>query len=140
MPQPVLLFDGECGLCRRLVLSLLRSDRAGHLRFATLQSEPGQNYLRAQGLPVDDFNTLVFVPDWNRPDAGDYKLRTDGALAAAAEAGGVWRAMSGLRVLPAWLRDPFYRLVARTRFALFGRYRPTPLPDPAWEGRFLSGW
>jgi predicted DCC family thiol-disulfide oxidoreductase YuxK len=40
-------------------------------------------------------------------------------------------------VLPAWLRDPFYKLVAKSRYALFGEYKPTPLPDPTWAKRFL---
>lgn len=138
MRQPVLLFDGECGLCNRIVRWLLRSDKAGRLHYAPLQSEPAQNYLRAQGLPTEDFDSLVFVPDWNEPRSGAARLRTDGALSAAAEVGGFWRVVSWLRILPTWLRDPFYKLVARTRYALFGEYRPSPLPNPEWEKRFLA--
>ena len=135
--MPVLLFDGECGLCNRVVRWLLRSDRAGRLRFAPLQGAPAQAYLRAQGLPTEDFDSLVFVTDWNNPAPGGYALRTDGALAAAEVVGGGWRLVAWLRVLPAWLRDPFYKLVARSRYALFGEYKPTPLPDQAWAERFL---
>ena len=137
MRQPVLLYDGECGLCNRLVRALLRADQAGRLHYAPLQSEPAQAYLRGQGLPVTDFDSLVFVPDWNRT-ADAPLLRTNGALAACAEVGGVWRVVAWLRVLPAWLRDPFYKLVARSRYALFGAYRPAPLPEPEWEKRFLA--
>lgn len=136
--QPVLLFEGECGLCNRVVRLLLRTDRRGRLRFAPLESAPAQAYLRARGLPTEDFDSLVFVPDWAAPERHAPLFRTDGALAAAAEAGGGWRLVTWLRVLPAWSRDPFYKLVARTRYALFGEYRPTPLPNPAWEERFLK--
>lgn len=138
MRQPVLLYDGECGLCNRLVRMLLRSDKTGCLHYAPLQSEPAQNYLRAQGLPTKDFDSLVFVPDWNDPRAGAARLRTDGALSAAKEVGGVWRVVAGLRILPAWLRDPAYKLIARTRYAFFGEYKPSPLPEPEWEKRFLA--
>jgi predicted DCC family thiol-disulfide oxidoreductase YuxK len=138
MRQPVLLYDGGCGLCNRLVRALLRADRTGRLHYAPLQSEPAQAYLRGQGLPVRDFDSLVFVPDWNHPAAGAPLLRTSGALAACAEVGGAWRAVAWLRVLPAWLRDPFYKLMARSRYALFGAYRPSPLPEPEWEKRFLA--
>lgn len=134
---PVLLYDGTCGLCHRVVRVLLRSDRRGRLRFAPLQGAAAQAYLRARGLPTEDFDTLVFVPDWREPERHAPLLRTDGMLAAAAEVGGAWRLVTWLRVLPAWSRDPFYRLVARTRYALFGEYRPGPLPDPAWPDRFL---
>ena len=137
MPRPVLLYDGECGLCNRLVRLLLRSDRAGRLNYAPLQGEPAQAYLRAQGLPVTDFDSLVFVPDWDQPVQGAYRLRTDGALAACAIVGGGWRMLSWLRVLPRWVRDPFYKLVARLRYALFGEYRGKPLAESEWKDRFL---
>ena len=47
MARPVLLYDGECGLCNRLVRLLLRADRAGRLNYAPLQSGPAQTYLGA---------------------------------------------------------------------------------------------
>lgn len=138
MPRPVLLYDGECGLCNRVVRSLLKADGGGKLNFAPLQSEPAQNYLRSHGLPVRDFDSMVFVPDWNRPELNEYQLRTDGALAACAIVGGGWGKLASLRILPRWLRDSVYKVVAKTRYALFGVYRPTPLPDPEWKKRFLA--
>lgn len=123
-PQPVLLFDGECGLCQACVRFLVKLDEHRRLRFAPLQGAPAQAYLRAQGLPTRDFDSLVFVPDWTRPAPGAYRLRTDGALGACAVAGGVGRELANLRALPAWFRDAIYRVVARSRFALFGPARP----------------
>lgn len=136
-PQPVLLFDGECGLCHWCVRRLLKWDRAGRLHFAPLQGEPAQAYLRARGLPVRDFDSLVFVPDWNQPAGSAPLLRTEGALAASAVAGGPGRVLATFRVLPRGFRDWGYRLVARSRYALFGEYRPRPLPRPEWQARFL---
>lgn len=137
MSQPVLLYDGDCGLCNRLVRRLLRSDRAKRLKFTTLQGAAGQGYLRTRGLPTEDFDSLVFAPDWDDP-ARPPLLRTDGALAAAAVVGGAWRAITWLHILPAWLRDPFYKLVARTRYALFGEYHGKPLAESGWRERFLA--
>jgi predicted DCC family thiol-disulfide oxidoreductase YuxK len=135
--KPVLLYDGTCGLCNRIVRLLLRADHAGRLSYAPLQSGPAQEYLRQQGLPTQDFDSLVFVPDWNAPVTGGYRLRTDGALAAAAVVGGVWRLVTWTRILPAGLRDFLYKLVARFRYALFGEYRGKPLAESEWGGRFL---
>lgn len=135
--RPVLLYDGECGLCNRIVRLLLSTDRARRLRFTTLQGEQGQAYLRAHGLPTQDFDSLVFAPDWDDP-ARRPQVRTEGALAAAAVVGGSWRLVTWLQILPAWLRDPFYKLVARSRYALFGAYRGKPLAEsPEWVSRFL---
>ena len=136
-PRPVLLYDGQCGLCNRVVRLLLRTDRAGRLYFAALQSAPAQAYLREQSLPTEDFDSLVFVMDWNYPLVYPPLLRTDGALAAAAVVGGVWRLITWMRVLPVGLRDGAYKLVARSRYALFGEYRGKPLKESEWAQRFL---
>ncbi len=136
--QPVLLYDGECGLCNAVVRFMLREDAGGRMQFAPLQSAPAQAYLRTQGLPTKDFDSLVFIPDWIGRENGKPKLRTAGVCAALDELGGVWRVASWLRMLPPWLRDSAYKLVAKSRYALFGKYRPTPLPEPDWERRFLA--
>jgi len=121
-PRPVLLFDGECGLCVALVRLLLRRDRRGRLRFAALQGGHGQAALRARGLPTADFDSLVFLP---AGDEGPALLRTDGALAVLAELGGAWVRMAAVaRRVPASWRDAAYRVVARLRYAVFGRVRP----------------
>ncbi|MGD2018124.1 MAG: DCC1-like thiol-disulfide oxidoreductase family protein, partial [Planctomycetota bacterium] len=48
--RPLLLYDGECGLCSRTVRFVLRRDRLKRLRFAALRSAAGEAALRAAGL------------------------------------------------------------------------------------------
>lgn len=134
---PVLFFDGECGLCHRLVRLLLWLDRAGRLRYAPLQGPAAQAYLRSQGLPTEDFDSLVFVPSWAERSRPAYQLRTDGALAALRVCGGVGRVVAWLRVLPRSWRDAGYQVIARWRYRLFGPWRPRPLARAEWETRFL---
>src|SRR5512140_2976539 len=99
---PVLLFDGECGLCHRVVRLLLRLDREARLRFAPLQGPSAQAFLRTHGLPAADFDSLVFVPDWARRDSPEFKLRTAGAIAALRVCGGAGRVLAdGLAIFPA---------------------------------------
>src|SRR5688572_29502481 len=108
---PVLFFDGECGLCNRVVRLLLRLDRRGALRFAPLQGMAGQEYLRRHGLPIADFDSMIFVPNWATRARPEFLLRTDGAIAALRVIGG-WRAalLAWIRFLPASWRDALYRL------------------------------
>jgi predicted DCC family thiol-disulfide oxidoreductase YuxK len=133
---PVLLFDGECGLCNRVVRMLLRLDRRGALRFSPLQGPPAQAFLRGHGLPTEDLSTLVFIPDWSRRDGPGHLLRTDGVAAALRAAGRpVPAALLSLRPRP--VRDAAYRLVARTRRRIFGPWSDCPLPRPEWRERFF---
>ena len=139
MPRPVLLFDGECGLCNRVVRILLRLDRSARLGFAPLQGRPAQEFLRAHNLPDRDFDSLVFVPDWSRRERPELLLRTDGVIAALRLCGGAGRTLAAaLGVVPAVCRDASYRLVARWRYRMFGAWRPRPLARPEWADRFIS--
>lgn len=135
-PQRVLLFDGECGLCQALVRFLLRRDRRRQrLWFAPLQGATAQAFLRSRDLPTTDFDTAVYVPDWaDRREA--ILVRNDAVVGALADLGGAWRAVTWCRVLPVSWRDAAYRLVARTRYRLFGTYRPRAVP-PEWQARIL---
>ena len=138
-PRPVLFFDGDCGLCNRVVRRLLALDREGRLRYAPLQGPLAQAYLRAHGLPTEDFSTLVFVPDWDHRERPDFALRTAGVIAALRVCGGRGRALAGLLGLfPAGLRDAAYGIVARWRMRLFGPWQACPLPRPEWAARFLE--
>ena len=136
--MPVLLFDGECGLCSAIVRFLIRRDPAGRLRFAPLQGPVAREYLRLQGLPLEEPDSLVFVPDWNKRLTRNYLLRTAGALACCAELGGAWRAAAWLKVIPAFLRDPAYRLVSRLRKRLSAKLQLKVESDPSWAHRFLE--
>ena len=85
--HPVLFFDGECGLCNRLVRLLLRLDRKAVLRFGPLQGSTAQQYLRTHGLPTADFDTLIYAPDWNRREFPEFLVRTAGVIAALRATG-----------------------------------------------------
>lgn len=135
--KPLLLYDGECGLCNAVVRFLLREDTEARLRFAPLQSSIGQAFLRNKGLDTEDFESLVFIPD-STQSGGDFYLRTDGVTRVLDEIGGIWRIALCLRAIPRRWRDGAYKLVARTRYRLFGEYVPSPLPDPRWAERILT--
>ena len=133
----MLLFDGECGLCNRVVRRLLKFDEHGVLRYAPLQGSAAQEFLRTHGLPANDFESLVFVPDWSRRHERDYLLRTDGVIAALRAVGAARHAVP-LVIMPRALRDAGYRLVARWRHRIFGPWKACPLPRPEWAKRFLE--
>lgn len=136
---PVLLFDGECGLCQRLVRLLLRLDRRRRLCFAPLQGPAAQGYLRQHGLPATDGESMILVPDWHRRDPPRYLQRTDAMIAALREVGGIGRMVAAvLRLVPAAWRDAGYRLVARWRRKIFGAARAGVLARPEWSGRLLD--
>jgi predicted DCC family thiol-disulfide oxidoreductase YuxK len=135
---PVLLFDGECGLCVRCVRLLLKADRRGRLRFAPLQSGVAQQFLRERELATADFDSAIFIPDWTRRRETALRFRSDAMLAAVREVGGAWRFVSWLQVVPRGWRDGVYCWVARRRRRFFGLGDVEVLSTEFGLERFIS--
>lgn len=132
--QQVVLFDGECPLCHRLVRFLLRADRQRVLRLATVQSPAGQDLLRWAGLPTDNFNTIAWIHD------RQLQVRSEAFFAILAQLGWPWRMLSILRLFPLGLRDGVYNGVAKNRYRWFGTLPAgSALPGAQEPGRYLSG-
>jgi predicted DCC family thiol-disulfide oxidoreductase YuxK len=128
---PVVVFDGICPLCSANARFILRRDRRRHFRLASMQSEAGQALYRRFGIDPADPETLIVVD-------GDRAIRdTDAILAIWSGLGWPWRAAAALRIVPAALRDPLYRWVARNRYRLFGRRETCWLPGPELADRLL---
>ncbi|MDB5501049.1 MAG: thiol-disulfide oxidoreductase family protein [Tardiphaga sp.] len=63
--------------------------------------------------------------------------KSDGALTVLSLLPGFgW--VRVLRVLPGWLRDPVYNLIARNRYRIFGRSDVCMVPDAAFRARVIE--
>jgi predicted DCC family thiol-disulfide oxidoreductase YuxK len=136
--NPIILYDGVCGLCNRLVQFLLKHDKHGRLRFAALQSDFADKVLRRHGIDPKDLDTVHVVENYDQPNERVLQ-RSDAILRAGRELGGLWGAFSSIaRVVPRPVRDLVYRFVATNRYRVFGRYDTCMLPDPNQRSRFLD--
>ena len=160
--HPILLYDGVCGLCNRLVQFILRRDPGGVFRFASLQSPLAGRILARHGADAGDLDTVYVVVNCDRADEellarsdavifvlrhlGADSLRSAGRAkapvptpATATPGSAFWR-MSGflLQCVPRTVRDWGYRVVARNRYRVFGRYDTCPLPGEDTRERFLD--
>jgi predicted DCC family thiol-disulfide oxidoreductase YuxK len=129
---PVVLFDGVCNLCNAAVRTVVRHDDAGVFRLAPLQSPVGRELLRRHDLPTGDLDSVVLV------DADGAHVRSTAALRVCRRLGPPWSLLAPLLAVPAPLRDPFYDLVARVRYRVFGRTDECQVPEPAVRERFAE--
>ncbi len=134
-PNPLILYDGLCGLCNRLVRFVLRHDIRARFRFASLQSDHAARILQRHALEFQELDTIYVVDGTGeRP-----KDRTDAVIFILRELGGFWRvAATVLRIFPRPLRDWGYRIVAGHRYRVFGKYESCPLPEAKYQDRFLE--
>lgn len=127
----VLLYDGVCGLCNRVVRWILRFDRGGPMRFATLEGDLG-NEARRLIPELDGVDSLVLL---SRAGA---QVRSTAALEVARYLGGPWSLALLAYAVPRPWRDRLYDWVARRRYRVFGRLEACPLPAPEVRERFLD--
>lgn len=127
----IILFDGVCVLCAANARFVLRHDRRGHFRLASIQSEAGQALCRRFGIDPDDPETMLVIE-------GDRARRSSDAVLVIAEGlGWPWRILGVLRGVPRAWRDTLYAWVARNRYRLFGRCETCWAPSSEQKARIL---
>ena len=107
------------------------------MRFASLQSEFAASLLTRHGLDSRDLDTVYLVLDYKQP--GERVLaRSDAILYLLRQIGGVWGIASLGRVLPRWVRDGMYKIIAGSRYRVFGKYETCVLPEEKHRHKFLD--
>jgi predicted DCC family thiol-disulfide oxidoreductase YuxK len=129
----VVLYDGGCGLCSRAVRFIAAHDPAARYRYAALGSQIAGEVLRGARVPPQLPDSVVLVEE-----DGTVRVESDAALAILRELQGPVRHLARLRSVPRPLRDAVYRLIARTRYRIFGRHDVCELPAPWLRERFLD--
>ena len=127
----IVLFDGVCNFCNGAVNFIISHDRDKKFRFAPLQSEIGQELQEKYGIG-NDIDSIVLVENDKA-----YTHSTAG-LRVARTMGGIWSLAYVFIIVPAPIRDFFYRAFAKNRYRLFGRQEACMLPTPDVRERFLT--
>lgn len=128
--KPVVFFDGVCNLCNASVDLILRNDPKNRFLFSSLQGEAARRLLPPTDL--QNLNTLIFYEN------GEIFRRSTAALKIAVRLSGLWPLFGVFFILPRFLRDPFYDLIARNRYRFWGKKETCRIPSPAERAKFLD--
>lgn len=133
----LVLYDGVCGLCNALNQFLLSRDPDDHFRFASLQSALAASLLKSYEVNAVDLDTVYVVADYGLPSRR-LLARSDAILHVLGRLGGGWGLLRIGSALPRSLRDALYRVVARNRYSLFGKYDVCLMPEERYRKKFLD--
>jgi predicted DCC family thiol-disulfide oxidoreductase YuxK len=130
--HPIIVFDAQCVLCSANAQFVLRHDRRGYFRLASMQGAVGAALYRRFGIDPGNPESLIVVD-------GDRLYRdSDAILTIYTGLGWPWRALAAAgRAVPRFLRDPVYRWIARHRYRLFGRRDVCWVPSAEHAERVL---
>lgn len=127
----VIIFDGVCNFCNASVNFIMDRDPQGIFRFTANQSEAGQKILSEAGEPTDEVGTVYLY------DNGVIYKESSAALRIAKRLVFPWNLCYGWIIVPAFIRDFVYRIIARNRYRWFGKRESCRLPSPDEAARFI---
>ena len=132
--QDIIFFDGVCGLCNRTIDFVLREDREQVFLYSPLQGETFRKIAhdRPETLKADSIFVL------RRDPKREVLLQESQALLYILDNLPRYRWLARIgRVLPAQMRDAVYRVIAATRYRIWGKTDSCRLPSPDERRRFL---
>jgi predicted DCC family thiol-disulfide oxidoreductase YuxK len=133
----LVLYDGVCGLCSRLLQFLLKHDHRAVFNFASLQSATGKAIVERCGGDPHELTSFYVLANYRTP-ASRFFTKSRAALFVAGELGWPWKSIRVAGILPTALLDRLYDVVARTRYRVFGRYEQCLVPRPEFRSRFVD--
>ncbi len=129
--QPIVLFDGVCNFCNASVDFIIRHDPHARFRFAPLQSPMGEELQRRYNLDATALDTLVLI------ERGRASRKSTAALRIAQRLRGPYPLLYLLILIPRFIRDFCYDVLARNRYHWFGKRDECVIPSAEVRDRFL---
>jgi predicted DCC family thiol-disulfide oxidoreductase YuxK len=130
--QPIVLFDGVCNLCHSSVQFIIAHDKESKFRFTSLQSDIGKELLHRYEVKIENLQSTVLLLN------GKYYVYSDAVLEVLRRLGGTWAWLYIFKVVPSFIRNGIYHIVARNRYRWFGKKDQCWIPTPDLKARFLS--
>lgn len=128
--KSLILFDGYCHLCSRLVQFILKFDRNKIFLFAPLESDAGLFWKGKRQIP-ESVDSIILIEET------DFLIKSDAVLKIARQLGGLFKFLLIFRAIPRSWRNRVYDLIARNRFRWFGRRESCMMPTKEQRKRFI---
>ena len=112
---PVILYDGYCNLCNGAVNFVIKRDKKNIFRFASLQSPEGRNMLLGFSSLKRNVDSIIYCEDKK------FYMKSTAVLRIFKKLGRAWQLLYVFIIIPSFIRDPLYDLIARNRKSWFGQ-------------------
>ncbi|WP_291116189.1 thiol-disulfide oxidoreductase DCC family protein [Flavobacterium sp. UBA6135] len=129
--KKIILFDGVCNLCDNSVQFIIKHDAKDIFRFASLQSEVGQQIVKYLGIDTKKVDSIVlYVP------GEAYYLKAEAAMQIAKELKS-WHKIISYLSFTGSFGNFVYDYIARNRYQWYGKKDECMLPTEEMKAKFL---
>lgn len=111
----IVLFDGVCSFCNYWVNFAIKRDKKKKILFTHLQGETAKHLLPHYQINPTSLSSVIFI------DSGKVYTQSSAAIRICKHLDGGWKLFYGLIIIPKFIRDFFYNIIARNRYRWFGK-------------------
>ncbi len=131
-PNTIVFFDGVCNFCNYWVSFAIKRDRKKKLKFTTLQGKTTKELFEQYKINITSLNSVILI------DKGKVYTQSSAAIRICKYLNGGWKLFYGLMIIPKFIRDFFYNIIARNRYKWYGKRDECMVPTPELRERFLD--
>lgn len=125
----IIFFDGVCNLCNGAVNFVIERDPNSLFKLAPLQSDIAVNYLDEDR--ISSLDSIVLYEN------GKIYEKSTAALRIAKKLNGAWFLLYAFIIIPPFIRNFIYDIIAKHRYKWFGKSDTCRMPSQNIKDRFL---
>lgn len=131
--KQLVLFDGVCNLCNNSVQFIIRNDKENIFMFAPLQGKTGKEVISKFNIDTSRTDSILLYSK----EKG-ISVKSTAALRIANRLSFPINVLTIFLIIPNFIRNWVYDLIARKRYKWFGKQDACMIPTPELKSKFLE--
>jgi predicted DCC family thiol-disulfide oxidoreductase YuxK len=132
--RSILFYDGACGFCHKVIKISNKWLKNDNVKFATLQGKKATELKNKFHNFPKKIDSIVFYSF----DQDKIYLAANGFFELAKNFKYPWKLFSFFRIIPGFISNFIYNMIASNRYKLFGKKDICELPNNRFKERFLD--
>jgi len=128
----IVVFDGVCNFCNTAVNFIIKRDPEAKFVFTPMQTKLAKELMSKYQVNNVGVDTFLLIKD------DKCFMWSSAALEITKDLSGAWFVFLVFKIVPARIRDFFYKVFARNRYNLFGRKATCMVPTKEVKSRFIG--
>ncbi len=130
--KAIILFDGACSLCNKLAQFTIKRDKNNCYQLASIQSETAKKLAAKHQIDFTKTDSIILIID------DSIFIKSVAVFKILENLNTGWKIVLVLKIIPKFIRNLLYDLIAKNRRLLFGKQNECIIQNSEIKNRFLD--
>ena len=130
--KQIIFYDSVCNMCNGFVNTVIKLDKKNRLFFSPLNGESAKNLLKDQGEKINNIDSVIFYNNEK------ISIKSEAVIDIIKSLGSFYIIVSIIKIIPSFVLDGLYDLVAKNRYSWFGKKTSCHKPDKNIISKFIE--